>query len=323
VTANAEKLIEIENLSVRFPVRGGAIAALDEVCYDIYKGEILGVVGESGCGKSMTALSIMGLTPAPRKDISGTVRYHEDNLLNMSNRELSALRGNKFSMIFQDAMTSLNPMMQCGKQVQESFRAHLKLNKPEARERTIDLFRKVGIALPEQRVKEYPHQLSGGMRQRVMIAMAFACKPELLIADEPTTALDVTIQAQILKLIRDIRDESRMSVLLITHDLGVVAEIAERVVVMYAGRVVEIANVYDIFREPVHPYTKGLLRSMPAMSHLRKRFVPIEGSVPAMLADQAGCGFYGRCPYAEKQCGDETPLLADLGNGRQAACHMR
>ncbi|PZN06662.1 MAG: dipeptide ABC transporter ATP-binding protein DppD, partial [Bacillota bacterium] len=287
------------------------------------RGETLAVVGESGCGKSVTALSIMRLIPSPPGRIeAGEILFEGRDLLRLPEEEMRHIRGNEISMIFQEPMTSLNPVFTVGDQIAEVFMLHRGMGRREALEQAVEMLRHVGIPAPERRVREYPHQMSGGMRQRVMIAMALACHPKLLIADEPTTALDVTIQAQILDLMRRLKEELGMAILLITHDLGVVAEMAERVVVMYAGRVVEEGDVYSVFRNPVHPYTEGLLRSIPRLDEDRERLPAIEGTVPSPGQMPRGCPFHPRCPYATDTCREVEPRLEQLGEGRYAACHL-
>jgi len=312
-------LLEIRGLRVSFATDAGPVPAVRGVDLAIAQGETLALVGESGCGKSVTALSILRLvaTPPGRYD-AGEVRFAGEDLLTVSEERLREVRGNDVAMIFQEPMTSLNPVFPVGDQVAETIALHQRVGAAEARARAIEALRRVGIPAPEQRVDEYPHQLSGGLRQRVMIAMALACSPRLLIADEPTTALDVTIQAQILELVAKLQAELGMAVLLITHDLGVVAETAHRVAVMYAGRVVEEAGVLELFERPRHPYTAGLLRSRPRLDAGRGRLVPIEGSVPDALHVPPGCPFHPRCPYAIERCPKEDPPLFDEAGHRHA-----
>ena len=298
----AEKLLDIRNLSTYFYTGEGVVKAVDDVSFHIMEGETLAVVGESGCGKSVTSLSVMRLIPwPPGKIVGGEIDFKGKNILSMSDREMQAIRGNEISMIFQEPMTSLNPVYTVGFQISEALELHQKMNSQQAMTKAIEMLRLVGIPLPEKRVHEYPHQLSGGMRQRVMIAMALACNPHLLIADEPTTALDVTIQAQILDLLRKLKEELGMAILLITHDLGVVAEMAQRVVVMYAGKVVEEADVVSIFSTPYHPYTQGLLMSIPKLTTRDEKLHVIEGVVPNPIHMPQGCRFQPRCPYATQQ----------------------
>ena len=279
-------------------------------------------MGESGCGKSVTSLSLLRLIPSPPgKIVSGSILFHGKDLLTLSDEEMRDIRGDKISMIFQEPMTSLNPVLTIGRQISEVLELHRHCTKDEARTRVLELLKLVNISEPERRIDEYPHQLSGGMRQRIMIAMALACDPEILIADEPTTALDVTIQAQILNLMRELRDRTRAAIILITHDLGVVAEMAQRVVVMYAGRKVEEASVYDLFANPMHPYTLGLLNSMPRLDDASsKRLVEIPGMVPSMKSEIVGCAFAPRCSSASERCTQESPVLKDHGNGHWVSC---
>jgi peptide/nickel transport system ATP-binding protein/oligopeptide transport system ATP-binding protein len=304
-------LLAIHDLRTSFRTDAGTVRAVDGVTLSIAPGETLGVVGESGCGKSVTALSILRLVPSPPGRIDGgRIEFKGRNLLDLSDAEMRKIRGNEISMIFQEPMTSLNPVFTVGFQIREAIQLHQGVKKREARERAIEMLRLVGIPAPEQRVDEYPHQLSGGMRQRVMIAMALSCNPALLIADEPTTALDVTVQAQILELIASLQQKLGMAVMLITHDLGVVAQVADRVAVMYAGRVVEYADVADIFARPQHPYTVGLLHSIPKLTEDRERLDVIPGSVPDPSEFPSGCPFHPRCVLADERCARELPLLA-------------
>jgi oligopeptide/dipeptide ABC transporter ATP-binding protein len=314
-------LLEVHDLRTTFRTDGGLVRAVDGVSFHLEEGETLGLVGESGCGKSVTALSILRLIPRPPGEISGgPIRFRGEDLLAKSEPEMRKIRGNAISMVFQEPMTSLNPVYTCGFQIMEAIRLHQRRSRAEARERAIEMLRVVGIASPEERVDAYPHQLSGGMRQRVMIAMALSCNPALLIADEPTTALDVTIQAQILDLIGRLRREFGMSVLIITHDLGVVAEVADRVAVMYAGKVVEHAPVAAIFARPLHPYTQGLITSIPRLGLEVERLQVIPGTVPDASAFPAGCRFHPRCPLADRRCELEEPGLVAAGADHQVAC---
>lgn len=306
-------LLEVIDLKTHFPTREGLVRAVDGVSFHLDRGELLGVVGESGCGKSMTALSIMRLIAPPGKIVSGEIRFEDRDLLKLSQSEMREVRGNDIAMIFQDPMTSLNPVFTVGEQIAEALRLHRKLSRADARKAAVQAMREVSIPDPDLRAKDYPHQLSGGMRQRVMIAMALACDPKLLIADEPTTALDVTIQAQILELLNHLRKTRELAVLLITHDLGVVAEVADRVAVMYTGKIVEESPVNELFARPKHPYTEGLLRSVPKLTEKDvvkpERLSTIEGMVPRPNALPPGCHFEPRCPYAMPRCREgEIPL---------------
>lgn len=307
-------LLAIENLRVHFRTDAGLVRAVDGVSYDVQRGETLAVVGESGCGKSVTALSILRLIPSPPGEIvEGRITFEGEDLVTAPEPRMREIRGNEIAMIFQEPMTSLNPVYTVGDQIAEVILLHRAVSQDRARRETIRMLELVGIPAPEQRADEYPHQLSGGMRQRVMIAMALACDPKLLIADEPTTALDVTVQAQILDLLRELQKRLSMSVLLITHDLGVVAEIAHRVVVMYAGLVVERAHVTDLFDRPQHPYTAGLFKSLPRLETESEHLQPIEGTVPDALDFPKGCRFHPRCPYAMDICRREDPALVLRG----------
>ena len=306
-------LLEIAGLRTHFFTQDGTIKAVDGVTFEIKYGQTLGVVGESGCGKSITALSTMRLIERPGRTIEGEIRLSGKDLLTMSPEQMSDIRGNAISMIFQEPMTSLNPVFTCGDQIAEAISLHDKVNKNQAWDRAVSMLEQVGIADAERRAKSYPHQLSGGMRQRIMIAMALSTNPELLIADEPTTALDVTIQAQILELMKALREKNKMAIMLITHDLGVVAEMADEVVVMYAGKVVERADVDTIFANPHHPYTQGLLASIPRLGEKRERLEVIRGMVPNPLNLPQGCLFKRRCPHAMPIC-DTPPPLRDVSS---------
>ena len=315
-------LLSVKNLSTEFPVKKGIVRAVEDVSFDVDAGEILAIVGESGSGKSVTSLSVMGLLAEPGHVAGGSMEFEGKDLVRLSEREYRALRGNDMAMIFQEPMTSLNPVYRVGKQIVEAIRTHENVSKKEARERAIDMLRKVGIPSPEKRIDDYPHQMSGGMRQRVMIAMALSCNPKLLIADEPTTALDVTIQAQILDLLRRLRDDTGMAVLLITHDLGVVSETADRVVVMYCGQVVEEAEVRTLFDHPMHPYTLGLLKSIPRLEDDdSKRLYMIKGMVPNPLEMPPGCHFSDRCDSCMDICREKVPNLVDVG-GHKVRCFL-
>ncbi|USG66925.1 ABC transporter ATP-binding protein [Brevibacillus ruminantium] len=314
------KLLEVKSLRTHFKTEEGIVPSVNDVSFSVGKGETLAIVGESGCGKSVTSLSIMGLVAAPGEVVGGEIWLDGQNLLTLTKKELRKLRGNKLSMIFQEPMTSLNPVFTIGNQLGEVFRIHRQMEKKEARTQSIEMLERVGIPNAEKIVDSFPHQLSGGMRQRVMIAMALACNPALLIADEPTTALDVTIQAQILELLKKLNEEYETGVILITHDLGVVAEMANRVVVMYAGQVVEQADVFTLFAEPRHPYTKGLLGSLPKLDEQREELDSIPGSVPNPLDMPGGCAFHPRCPVATEQCKEKKPELQEVAANHLARC---
>ncbi|MFW6036033.1 MAG: ABC transporter ATP-binding protein [Halothermotrichaceae bacterium] len=316
-----EKLIEIKNLKTYFYTDEGIVRAVGGVDFEIFPGETLGLVGESGCGKSVTALSIMRLIESPPgKIVDGEINFGNENLVNLTQSKMRKIRGNDISMIFQEPMTSLNPVFTIGDQIAEAIMIHKKINKKEALEESVEMLKKVGIALPDQRIKEYPHQLSGGMRQRVMIAMALSCDPQLLIADEPTTALDVTIQAQTLDLINSLKDKLGMSVMIITHDLGVIAEIADRVAVMYAGKIVEYTDVKTLFTSPKHPYTWGLLNSIPRLNKELDRLQAIPGVVPNPLDFAEGCKYNTRCPLADEKCAKEEPEIEKIEPGHKVRC---
>lgn len=314
-------LLDIKNLKTCFKTENGIATAVDGVNLQVKSGEIVGVVGESGCGKSVTSLSVMGLLPGRSAKITeGEILFNGQDLLKLTDKQMDKIRGDRISMIFQEPMTSLNPAMTCGAQVAEAFRLHQKISKKEALKKAEELFELTGISLPHQRLKEYPYQLSGGMRQRVMIAMALACDPQLLIADEPTTALDVTIQAQILELIRSISKQKNMAVLFISHDLGVIAELADKVAVMYAGRIVEEATVEKLFRSPAHPYTEGLLSVIPRLDENKKRLPTIDGRVPSLTEKRKGCSFADRCPYGIPLCREKEPELRAYEDMNTNAC---
>ena len=315
-------LLEVDGLRTVFASDDGEVQAVNDVSFSVDAGETLGIVGESGCGKSVTALSILRLVPSPPGRIAGgAIRYRGTDLLGLDDEAMRKLRGNDISMVFQEPMTALNPVYTVGDQIMEAIRLHQGVDKTEARKRAIQMLIQVGIPAPEQRVDEYPHQLSGGMRQRVMIAMALSCNPSVLIADEPTTALDVTIQAQILELLRDLQDQREMAILLITHDLGVVAENANRVVVMYAGKIVEATSAERLFAQPKHPYAIGLLESMPRVNERRERLSVIPGAVPPPTAFPPGCSFHPRCPFADERCTTEEPVLESVAEGHTVRCH--
>ena len=316
-------LLEVRGLRAGFDTDAGYVEVLDGVSFELAAGETLGLVGESGCGKSVSALSIMNLLPKPAGKITaGSIEFHNRDLVVLPQEEMHDVRGNRISMIFQEPMTALNPVHRIGNQIVEAVKLHEPdLPRTNARQRALEMLERVGIPAPDQRLKEYPHQLSGGMRQRVMIAMALAMQPDLLIADEPTTALDVTIQAQILDLLREMQRESGMAILFITHDLGVIAELCDRVTVMYAGCVVEQASVSQLFSSPRHPYTQGLLRSIPILDGIPKQpLATIPGVVPALIDMPDGCRFRNRCPNAEKDCELESPELTQALE-RHIACH--
>lgn len=316
-----ETLLEVNNLVTSFVHEKNKIPAVDNISFSIKRGQTLGLVGESGCGKSVTSLSILGLIESPPGEIShGEIKFEGENLLQLSSESLRKIRGNKISMIFQEPMTSLNPVFTIGEQISEVFRVHQRDSKKIAREKTIEMLRLVKIPAPEKRVDEYPHQLSGGMRQRVMIAMALACRPKLLIADEPTTALDVTVQAQILELMNQLQEEIGMAVLLITHDLGVVAQVCDDVIVMYAGKIVERASVKELFTNPKHPYTVGLLNSIPKLGRRVERLATIGGNVPSLGQFPPGCRFSNRCPLSKPKCRQEEPKEIMIGSNHGVRC---
>ncbi|WP_313893638.1 ABC transporter ATP-binding protein [Psychrobacillus sp.] len=317
-------ILEVKDLQTSFFTDDGVIASVDYVDFNIKEGEILGIVGESGCGKSVTSLSIMGLVPSPPGKITnGQILFKGKDLTKLSEREMRKVRGNDVAMIFQEPMTSLNPLFTIGNQLTEAVTLHKKdWSKKQAHARAVEMMKLVGLPRAEELMKEYPHQLSGGMRQRVMIAMALVCEPQVLIADEPTTALDVTIQAQILKLMRELNERLNTAVLLITHDLGVVAETCERVVVMYAGKVVEEGTVETIFNNPEHPYTKGLIASVPDMRYKKQRLYSIQGSVPKPGTIKLGCRFAARCESAFGRCTEENPPLYQTSKGHQTRCFL-
>ena len=319
-------LLEVENLQTHFRTPDGVVRAVDGVSFHVEEGETLAIVGESGCGKSVTSMSLLRLIPEPPGKIAGSIRFQGKDLLALPESEMRSIRGNEISMIFQEPMTSLNPVLTVGRQIGETLRLHQGLDAKAAVARAIEMLALVGIPVPERRVREYPHQLSGGMRQRVMIAMALACNPKLLIADEPTTALDVTIQAQILELMLDLKRRVGAAILLITHDLGVVAEVAERVMVMYAGRKVEEASAPDLFRNPRHPYTRGLLGAVPKLGSSLEgtdtRLTEIPGLVPSLKQKIEGCVFASRCPLATELCHTVAPGLDTKAPRHLVACHF-
>lgn len=320
---NDKALLEVRHLKTYFYTEDGVAPAVDDVSFTLNRGETLGIVGESGSGKSVTSMSIMRLISyPPGRIVSGEILLDGTDLLKLSEKDMQAVRGNRISMIFQEPMTSLNPVFTIGYQIEEVLKLHQKMDKVEARTKTINMLRLVGISSPEQRYKEYPHQLSGGMRQRVMIAIALACNPELLIADEPTTALDVTIQAQILELMKGFKERLGTSIILITHDLGVVSEVAQQVMVMYAGQIVEYADAKTIFSNPLHPYTCGLMGSLPGIDQTVHRLQTIEGLVPSLYNLPKGCSFNPRCSDAQEVCRNKRPELIDLKNGHKVRCFL-
>ncbi|GEC91219.1 MULTISPECIES: ABC transporter ATP-binding protein [Brevibacillus] len=319
-----QHLLAIDNLRVNFKTYGGEVQAVRGVSFYVDKGETVAIVGESGCGKSVTAQAIMGLIPnPPGKIVGGKVVFEGAQISHLPKKELLGIRGTQIGMVFQDPMTALNPTMKVGTQIVEGFVRSHQVSREEARKRAIEMLSLVGIPDPEKRIDQYPHQFSGGMRQRVVIAIALACQPKLVIADEPTTALDVTIQAQILDLLKRLQEEQELSVVIITHDLGVVAEIAHRMVVMYAGMVVETGTVEDVFANPRHPYTWGLMRSLPRLDEGEKqRLIPIEGSPPDLFNPPVGCPFAARCDFAMEICEQQMPVTSEFGRGHQAACWL-
>jgi peptide/nickel transport system ATP-binding protein/oligopeptide transport system ATP-binding protein len=317
----ADALLEVRDLRTYFDTDRGLFRAVDGIDFSVGRGKTVGLVGESGCGKSVTSLSVMGLVPSPPGRVTAqSMKFEGRDVLQLSADERRHLRGGKMSMIFQEPMTSLNPVHTVGRQIVEAILAHTKLSPNQARDRAIEMLELVRIPSAAARFDDFPHRLSGGMRQRVMIAMALSCEPALLIADEPTTALDVTIQAQILDLLRDLQKRLGMAVLIITHDLGVIAEIADEVIVMYAGKIVESAPVKALFGDPQHPYTIGLLGSIPRLDVERERLATIEGTVPSPNNQPKGCRFSPRCPFADRRCREEPPPLREIGNGHQVAC---
>ncbi len=315
-----ELALQISNLKSHFFTSKGVVPAVDGVSIDVPPGKIIGLVGESGCGKSMTAMSVMGLLRHPGRVVDGKILLEGRDITHLSRKELSKIRGNEISMIFQEPMTSLNPVYPVGKQVQEAILLHQKVSKEEAKQRVIDIFKEVGIPEPEKRYRSFPHQLSGGLRQRVMIGMAMVCRPKVMIADEPTTALDVTIEAQILRLMKRLRDELGTSIILITHNMGVVAEVCDYVYVMYAGNVMEQAETFELFERTRHPYTQGLLKSIPKLDTKEERLYTIEGVVPNLLHLPKGCNFCNRCDQATERCFLEKPGLYETGKGHKVRC---
>ncbi|MBA2311190.1 MAG: ABC transporter ATP-binding protein [Actinobacteria bacterium] len=318
----AEVLLEVKDLQVHFPTPDGVVKAVDGLSFTVHRGETFGIVGESGSGKSVTCLTALGLVNRESAQISGEILFQGRDLLKLSSEELRPIRGKDLSMIFQDPFACLHPFYRVGDQIVEAILCHDDVPKREAQERTVDLLTAVGIPKPKDRFRDYPHQYSGGMRQRAMIAMALAHNPGLLIADEPTTALDVTVQAQILDLIDRIKDEFNIGVILITHDLGVIADVAKTVMVMYAGRAMELASREQIFDRPLHPYSWGLLESIPNIDSRGERLVPIEGAPPSLINVPSGCPFHPRCPHQFEPCDKERPPLEDRGGGHPEACHL-
>ena len=316
-----DTMLKVTGLKTHFFTTKGVLPAVDDVSFSVKKGKILGIVGESGCGKSMTALSLMGLVPGPSgKIVGGSIVLDGKNLLTLTEKEMCEVRGNEISMIFQEPMTSLNPVYTVGKQVMEAVILHQHLGKADAREKALEMFTLVGIPEPEKRLTVYPHQLSGGLRQRVMIAMALCCRPKLLIADEPTTALDVTVQAQILQLMKKLQTELNSAIILITHDMGVVAEVCDEVAIMYAGKIVEQANVFELFEHCLHPYTAGLLKALPTLQKSGERLYNIPGMLPNLLQLPKGCRFYPRCEQAFPLCAEKEPELTEVRPGHFVRC---
>ncbi len=315
-----EPILEVKNLKTYFYTEDGVVKAVDGVSFSLYEGETLGIVGESGSGKSVTSLSIMRLLDEKGRIVDGEVIFKGRNLLDLPESEIRKIRGNEIAMIFQEPMVALNPVYTIGDQIIEAITLHQGLNEKDARLMAVDLLRKVGIPEPEKRIDQYPHQLSGGMRQRAMIAMALSCRPSILIADEPTTALDVTIQAQILDLMKSLQREYGMALIMITHDMGVIAEIADRVVVMYAGKVVEYGEIHEIFKNPRHPYTYGLLSSIPRLDIEQEKLKSIPGTVPDPLNFPSGCRFHPRCEFAQNRCKEEEPETVEVSPGHYTRC---
>lgn len=314
-------LLEVKGLKTRFFTEDGVVHAVNGISYDLEEGDALGIVGESGCGKSVSVLSIMRLIPEPPgKIVGGEVLFEGRDMLKMNPNDVREVRGNKIAMVFQDPMTSLNPVLTIGRQVDEALELHMGMDKHQARQRTVELLEMVGIPEAANRADDYPHQFSGGMRQRVMIAMGLSCNPRILIADEPTTALDVTIQAQIVELVKRLKDDIGMAVVWITHDLGVVAGLAEKLIVMYAGYIVERASVKDVYGDPRHPYTIGLLASLPRLDEVRERLFSMRGMPPDLIDPQPGCPFAPRCDYVIDRCWEETPPLEPITIGHEIAC---
>lgn len=315
------KLLEVKNLSTSFFTKFGEVKAVNNISFDLEPGQVLAIVGESGSGKSVTSMSVMRLVAKGGKIVNGQILFEGKDLASLSEKEMTKIRGKEISMIFQDPMTCLNPVFTIGNQMEESLKLHYKgMTKKERHEKMLDMLNKVGLSNPEERLKQYPHELSGGMRQRIMIAMSLLCGPKLLIADEPTTALDVTIQAQIMDLMRDLSEELQTAIILITHDLGVVASIADRVNVMYCGEIVESAAVKDLYYKPLHPYTWGLLKALPRLDMKENELQPIPGSTPDLLLEQKGCPFFDRCDHAMECCRDGKPPIYEVEPGHFAKC---
>ena len=321
-TNTKDNLLEVKDLTVRFGSAKQAVTVIRDLNFSVARGETLGIVGESGSGKSVTSLAIMRLLSPVNSLVEGKIELEGTDLLALPAKDMVGVRGNDIAMIFQEPMTSLNPIKTCGKQIMEPMFLHTAISKEEAKAKAVELLRLCGIPDPEQRFHEYPHQMSGGMRQRIMIAMALACNPKLLIADEPTTALDVTIQAQILELMKKLKDSHEMGIILITHDLGIVADFCDRVLIFYTGQIVESAPVRELFREPLHPYTQGLIRALPKISEQTDRLEAIEGMVPDADQMPEGCHFHPRCPYATDRCRKEAPALARTPDGRYVRCFL-
>ncbi len=323
VDKNEKNLLEVNDLKVSFFTYAGEVKAVRGISYELKPGEVMGIVGESGSGKSVSSYALMGIIPDPGKVIGGTISFDGKDITNLSEKELLKIRGKDIGMIFQDPMTSLNPVYTVGNQIDETLKKHTDLNKEQRKERMIELFKLVGINQPEKRIRQYPHEFSGGMRQRVMIAMALSCNPKLLIADEPTTALDVTIQAQILELMKELKDKINMSIIFITHDLGVIADICDKVSVMYAGNIIETGTIDEIFYEPKHPYTWGLLKSIPKLNNEEhERLIPIEGNPVDLINPPAGCAFAPRCKHCMKICLEKVPPAYTVSEGHNALCWL-
>jgi len=320
----SEAILQVENLATHFHTEEGIVKAVQDVSFEVNAGEVLGIVGESGCGKSITSMSILRLIPQPQgKIVHGSIRFKGQDLLTIPENEMRKIRGNKISLISQDPMTSLNPVLTIGEQIMEAIMLHQGLNRKDAHERAIEMLKIVGIPSPEERVDQYPHEFSGGMRQRAIIAMALSCEPEILIADEPTTALDVTIQAQILDLMREIKHTRNAAIVLITHDLGVIAEMCDKVAVMYAGKIVEYTDVYTLFKSPGHPYTIGLLNSIPRIDMKKDRLEPIDGQPPNLVNLPKGCSFSPRCKEVQPLCHTKDPPLITIAPKQKVRCLLR